>query len=194
MLRYVFLIMKNNAVTAQKHVYCFLSKETSSLEYLLLDLHLPLKLRATLAKIVLKKENVEKIGRFELWPVPVNNGFSAFFTDPNYKNVFGVEHQALDIPTAQGTGIIAPGNAVVLKAVDNGFGYSYIALAHENGLVTVYGHVSTLLVKEGDYVEKGQIFALSGGTPGTLGAGYRTTGAHLHLEIHCFSSASALSA
>jgi len=37
-----------------------LSKETSSLEYLLLDLHLPLKLRATLAKIVLKKENVEK--------------------------------------------------------------------------------------------------------------------------------------
>jgi murein DD-endopeptidase MepM/ murein hydrolase activator NlpD len=32
-------------------------------------------------------------------------------------------------------------------------------------------------------VSKGQVFALSGGMPGTTGAGFMTTGAHLHLEF-----------
>lgn len=134
--------------------------------------------------VLAQKEGVKETGRFEKWPVPVELGFSAFFEDGNYESLFGVQHQALDIPIIQGSPIAAPADAIVLKATDNGLGYSYVVLAHENGLITVYGHVFAIMVKEGDFIEKEQIFALSGGIPGTKGAGYRTTGAHLHLEVH----------
>ena len=54
---------------------------------------------------------------------------------------------------------------------------------HRNGYATLYGHVSSFLVKKGDVVMKGQAIAFSGGTPGTHGAGPMTTGPHLHLEL-----------
>lgn len=134
--------------------------------------------------VLAQKEGVKETGRFEMWPIPVELGFSAFFEDANYESLFSVKHQALDIPIAQGSPVAAPSDAIVLKAADNGLGYSYVVLAHENGLITVYGHVFAILVKEGDFIEKEQVFALSGGIPGTKGAGYRTTGAHVHLEVH----------
>jgi murein DD-endopeptidase MepM/ murein hydrolase activator NlpD len=72
---------------------------------------------------------------------------------------------------------------VVYKTKDNGYGYSYVILAHANGYSTVYGHVSEILVEEGDQIVQGQILGLSGGMPGTKGAGYMTTGPHLHFEL-----------
>jgi hypothetical protein len=66
---------------------------------------------------------------------------------------------------------------------DNGYGYSYLILAHAGGFMTVYGHVSEFRVAEGEKVFAGQIVALSGATPGTKGAGLMTTGAHLHFEV-----------
>ena len=68
-------------------------------------------------------------------------------------------------------------------AHDAGLGYSYISIIHADGLSSVYGHVSCILVKEDDYVVQGQVIGCSGATPGTPGAGRLTTGAHLHLEI-----------
>ena len=50
--------------------------------------------------------------------------------------------------------------------------------------MTVYGHVSSFLVEEGDLVRPDDIIALTGGTPGTKGSGLMTTGAHLHFEIY----------
>jgi murein DD-endopeptidase MepM/ murein hydrolase activator NlpD len=56
-------------------------------------------------------------------------------------------------------------------------------IVHADGLATVYGHISKPLVAEEQYVTKGQNIALSGGMPGTAGAGNLTSGPHLHFEV-----------
>lgn len=116
------------------------------------------------------------------WPVPPNK-ITAEFHDPSYPAKWGY-HNAIDIRQPQYTQIHAPANAYVAKVADNGMGYSYIILAHKNGLSTVYGHVSQIMVKAGQTVKKGDVIGLTGGTPGTKGAGLQTTGAHLHFETH----------
>lgn len=118
-----------------------------------------------------------------VWPVEPNRGISAYFRDSSYYGVFGMQHNAVDIPIYQGSPVRASADAVVYTTRDNGYGYSYIILAHANGFMTVYGHMSAILVSEGQMIKQGAIIGLSGGMPGTLGAGYMTTGPHLHLEF-----------
>ncbi len=118
-----------------------------------------------------------------MWPVSPGSGISAYFHDSGYQSVFGVAHQAIDIRASQSTPIHAPADGIVFKTKDSGYGYSYIILAHQNGFMTVYGHVSEIDVKEGDKITRGQVIGLSGATPGTKGAGLMTTGPHLHFEV-----------
>ena len=122
----------------------------------------------------------EELGQF-IWPVIPRQGISAYFHDPNYG--FGMVHNAVDIPTYQGTDVQAVADGVVYSAKDNDYGYSYIILAHADGVMTVYGHISKIMVKEGHVVKQGEAIAASGGMPGTKGAGYMTTGPHLHFEV-----------
>lgn len=117
------------------------------------------------------------------WPVLPGQGISAYFRDEHYKEYFGIPHNALDIPVPQGTPIHAPAPGVVTSAVDAGYGYSYITLTHQDGFTTLYGHVFAINVRLGDTVHRGDIIGLSGGTPGTKGAGLLTTGPHLHFEV-----------
>jgi murein DD-endopeptidase MepM/ murein hydrolase activator NlpD len=121
-------------------------------------------------------------GKF-MWPVDPDKGISAYFRDSGYLGTFGVQHSAVDIPEYQGSAVRASANAVVYTAKDNDYGYSYIILAHAGGFQTVYGHMNKILVEEGQFVAQGSILGLSGGMPGTLGAGYMTTGPHLHFEM-----------
>lgn len=117
------------------------------------------------------------------WPVNPDLGISARFHDALYQSKFGMEHQAIDIPIEQGSRVYAAAEGTVVKVSDNGMGYSSLVIQHDGGFATLYGHVSGFLVKEGQYVRAGQAVALSGGTPGTKGAGHMTTGAHLHFEL-----------
>ena len=85
-------------------------------------------------------------------------------------------HQAIDIAAPWGTSIKAAcqgrvtysgwkGCYGLVITVKNGYGYS-----------TVYGHLSKILVKKGEWIEKGQII-------GKLGSSGRSTGPHLHFEV-----------
>ncbi len=125
------------------------------------------------------------------WPVSPELGLTAYFDDEKYVELFGASHHAMDVRIAHGSIIYAPADAVVYRVNDAAklddetakLGYGYIILAHRKGTMTLYGHISGALVQEGDYVHRGQMIGLTGGTPGTPGAGARTTGAHLHMEV-----------
>ncbi len=117
-----------------------------------------------------------------LWPV--SGPITAGYFDISYEAVFGVPHRAIDIAVAQATPVRSVSDGIVFAVKDGGLtGYSYILVGHRNGFASLYGHVSSSFVKQGDIVSVGQMIALSGGKPGTRGAGYMTTGSHLHLEI-----------
>lgn len=117
------------------------------------------------------------------WPVSPSRGISAYYHDESYRLAMGIPHDAIDIRALQGTPIKAVADGVVYKARDNGYGYSYIILAHGGGFMTVYGHVLEIRVEEGEKIIAGQTIGLSGGMPGTKGAGLLTTGPHLHFEV-----------
>ncbi len=120
---------------------------------------------------------------FDVWPVQPKYGISAYFQDPDYKSHFHLDHHAIDIPTEQGTEVVAPADGTVEKYADNGLGYSYLVLRHNDHIETIYGHITAALVKEGDTVKAGQAIALSGGRIGSKGAGSLTTGPHLHFGM-----------
>lgn len=130
-------------------------------------------------------ENLDQDACSFQWPIEPSRGLSTFFRNDGdgYLQRFGMVHNAIDVPAYQGTAISAPAEGVVYMAKDNGYGYSYIILSHACGFTTTYGHISEILVEPGQYVEPGTIIGLSGGMPGTPGAGYMTTGPHLHMEM-----------
>lgn len=118
-----------------------------------------------------------------LWPIP-SRTLTATFHDPDYYARFKLVHNAIDIATPQGTPIRAPADAFVSQVhFDGTTNYAYIVLDHGNGMVTVYGHVSAVSVGVGQFVPVGSVIGLTGATPGTVGAGWLTTGPHLHFEV-----------
>lgn len=117
------------------------------------------------------------------WPVNPARGLTALFRDQEYLKAIGIPHNAIDIRLPQGSRVKAPADGVVTKVADNGFAYSYVIIGHEGNFLTLYGHLSEIFVREGEIVREGQAIGLSGGIPGTKGAGWLTTGAHLHFEV-----------
>ena len=90
---------------------------------------------------------------------------------------WGTFHYGIDLAAPMRTPEYAAMDGVVLRAGSaSGFGLAVYVL-HENGDVTVYGHMEKILVDVGDYVEAGQKIAL-------LGQRGQSTGPHLHFEVH----------
>jgi murein DD-endopeptidase MepM/ murein hydrolase activator NlpD len=115
---------------------------------------------------------------------PAYGSISAGFMNAAYKKYFGVPHYGMDIVVGQGTPIAAASDGVVFLVREGGAtGYTYILIGHRNGYATLYGHLSETLVQAGQEVAAGQTIGLSGGKPGTNGAGPMTTGPHLHFEV-----------
>ncbi len=117
-----------------------------------------------------------------IWPA--DGTHTAGFHDQSYYAHFGVPHNGIDIAVPQGTEVAAAADGIVFLARDGGArGFSYILIGHRGGYATLYGHLSSFGVVNGQEVRQGQVIGRSGGTPGTHGAGPMTTGAHLHVEV-----------
>jgi len=85
-------------------------------------------------------------------------------------------HEGIDFPAEHGTAIVAAASGKVLAADWHPAYGKMIEIDHGNGLVSRYAHASTLVVKEGDLVVRGQRIANVGSTG-------RSTGPHLHFEV-----------
>ncbi len=90
---------------------------------------------------------------------------------------WGTHHYGIDLAAPMHTPEYAAADGVVLQAGSaSGFGLA-VYILHENGDVTVYGHMDEILVEPGQYVEAGETIAL-------LGNRGQSTGPHLHFEVH----------
>jgi murein DD-endopeptidase MepM/ murein hydrolase activator NlpD len=86
-------------------------------------------------------------------------------------------HTGVDFAAPIGTPIFAAAGGVVAGAEPNPAFGNMVEIDHGKGFSTVYAHTSRMLVKNGDFVRKGQKIA----EVGTTG---RSTGPHLHFEVH----------
>lgn len=90
---------------------------------------------------------------------------------------FGSKHFGIDVALPLKTPIKAVAGGTVVFAewtVQTGF---VIILKHTFGLISIYKHIDSGLIKQGDLIEPGQVIAFSGNT------GELTSGPHLHFEL-----------
>lgn len=86
-------------------------------------------------------------------------------------------HAGVDFAAPVGTPIFAAAGGVVVAAETHPMFGNMVEVDHGNQMSTLYAHASKLLVKQGEIVKKGQQIAAVGSTG-------RSTGPHLHFEVH----------
>lgn len=124
------------------------------------------------------------------WPI-INQGVTTYFHDPDYpfRKWIG-EHSGIDLRTLRngvptnGLPVKSAADGIVIKIVREGkLSGNVVYILHDDDIMTVYMHLSRIDVKEDQYISRGEVVGLSGGMPGTPGAGRISTGSHLHFEV-----------
>jgi murein DD-endopeptidase MepM/ murein hydrolase activator NlpD len=107
------------------------------------------------------------------WIWPTRGEFSS-----GYGWRWGRMHKGIDVANNVGTPIMAAASGRVTFAGwhDGGYGY-LVEISHADGSTSLYAHNSRILVSVGETVEQGQTISQMGSTG-------RSTGPHLHFEIH----------
>lgn len=109
-------------------------------------------------------------------------------TPYSYRLYRGKPHNGLDISAPIGTPVYAADDGIVMHIDNNDrnswtkYQYGkYVLIKHQNGLATLYAHLSSWIVKKGQEVKRGQLIGYSGNT------GY-STGPHLHFGVYWAST------
>jgi murein DD-endopeptidase MepM/ murein hydrolase activator NlpD len=85
-------------------------------------------------------------------------------------------HSGIDLAAPTGTPVYATRSGVA-QVVRSASGYGlHVVIDHGGGLSSLYGHLSSVAVLSGQYVDAGQVV-------GALGSSGNSTGPHLHFEI-----------
>ncbi len=135
-------------------------------------------LSAQIEKDILAAQRaVEYAGGEMLWPVPGYYTITSPFgkrSDP----ITGVWsfHRGVDIKAPYGSKVVAANDGVVLFTGSHYSYGNYVIIDHGGGISTLYAHNTSIVVRAGDSVKRGEKIANSGST------GY-STGPHLHFEV-----------
>ena len=123
----------------------------------------------------LDRDGVKFDGSF-IWPC--NNKY----VTSRMKWRWGRWHKGIDIG-ARYENVYASASGYAYNATNPGGYGTYIMIFHGDGYATLYGHLNSSHIRNGQYVSQGQVIATSGNSGGT-------TGAHLHFEIRHSTSIS----
>ena len=119
------------------------------------------------------------------WPCP---GY--YYISSGFGSRWGTTHKGIDIAQNKGADVVASRSGTVIRAVNtcthnygkssnccgNGYG-NHVIIMHDDGTYsTLYGHMSSITVSVGAYVNKGDVIGYVGST------GW-STGPHLHFEV-----------
>lgn len=115
------------------------------------------------------------------WSLPLVRPVEGCVTSPygtrrTFNGATRSRHSGIDFRAAPGTPIRAVADGTVVLTGDRYFSGRSVFVDHGGGLVSLYGHMSEILVRPGETVQGGEILGLSGATG-------RVTGPHLHFGL-----------
>ena len=116
---------------------------------------------------------------FFRYPLAKKARVSSGFNPRRLNPVTGIvtPHNGVDFAVSRGTPVLSVGNGEVVIAKYSGSAGNYVAIRHGRQYMTAYMHLDKILVKPGQQVKQGDKIGLSGDTG-------RSTGPHLHFELH----------
>jgi len=120
--------------------------------------------------------NTDKLANTpSIWPTSgtVSSGFG--WRNPPLEGASEL-HQGIDIANNIGTPVVATADGTIVKSGWSGGYGNIVQIDHGNGIETIYGHNSQIVVSVGQSVKKGQLISYIGST-GT------STGPHVHYEV-----------
>ena len=145
-------------------------------------------LRASKTERALVGKALSEQSSEKLW-----SGKFIFPSDAPMSTVYGVKrktngvidpdyfHKGLDFAGSLGSDVVSPENGKVILAGHNSMGFvvngNCLFIDHGHGVVTGYLHLSSILVKEGDFVKRGQLI-------GKVGSSGIASGPHLHWGLY----------
>ncbi|MDO4920395.1 MAG: M23 family metallopeptidase [Phascolarctobacterium sp.] len=125
----------------------------------------------------LENENYRREMTPSVWPTSGGYISSAFGGRANPFDGYSRDwHPGIDIAIDYGAPVYASAAGYVQQAGWYGGYGRYVRLSHDFGYVTAYGHMSSIEVSAGQYVQKGEII-------GYVGSSGYSTGPHLHFEV-----------
>lgn len=112
-----------------------------------------------------------------VWPCPASSRISSYFGGRSSPTEgASTNHKGIDIPAPSGSSVVAAAGGQVVIATYSVSAGNYVMINHGSGVYTVYMHMSSLSVSQGQEVSQGQKVGAVGST------GY-STGAHLHFGV-----------
>jgi len=134
-------------------------------------------LRSLVAELMVRQEQVTRIPSIcpagsRMWAISSTFGYRK---DPFTLRV--THHDGLDIRAKQGTPVMATAKGVVTFAgYESDYG-NLVKISHGDGIETWYGHMQAFNVRAGEKVERQDVI-------GKVGSTGRSTGPHIHYEVH----------
>ncbi len=134
------------------------------------------EIQALQAQQAAKNGNTKAPGAY-LWPCPSSHTITSSYGYRTHP-ISGVKklHTGMDIGASYGANVVAAaGGTVIMSKYYGGYG-NCIIIDHGGGVATLYGHMSSLVAKNGQKVAAGE-------TIGKVGSTGNSTGNHLHFEV-----------
>jgi murein DD-endopeptidase MepM/ murein hydrolase activator NlpD len=127
-------------------------------------------------KQALVEKNAKLAATPSIWPASGDVTSRFGWRNSPWGGSSGDWHPGIDIANSYGTPIMATADGQVVKSEWYGGYGNMVQIDHGNGIVTIYGHTSRIVVSVGQRVKKGEVIAYMGSTG-------NSTGTHVHYEI-----------